>query len=110
MQDEFLSVKWKAKGLDQNCPCDAVSPAKDGFPPSTTAMVALIHHHTGDLVSSQETPPSRVNQPFINFCNKYPTSLLTLEITRRVYIIFLQLQASRSNIPGQPSRRDTESS
>lgn len=104
MQDEFLFVKWKAKGLDQNCPCDACNPAKDGFPPSTTAGTALIHHHTGDLVSTQETPLSRVNQPFINFCNKYPTSLLTLEIARRVYIIFLQLQASRSNIPGQPSQ------
>lgn len=71
-----------------------LNPAKDGFPPSTTAGTALIHHHTSDLVSTQETPPSRVNQPFINFCNKYPTSLLTLEIACRVYIIFLQLQAS----------------
>lgn len=104
MQDEFLFVKWKAKALDWNCPCDALSPAKDGFPPWTTAGTALIHHRTGDLVSTQETPLSCVNQPFINFCNKYPTSLLTLEITCRVYIIFLQLQASRSNIPGQPSR------
>lgn len=54
MQDEFLFVKWKAKGLDQNCPCDARNPAKDRFPPSTTAGTALIHHHTGDLVSTQE--------------------------------------------------------
>lgn len=110
MRDEFLFVKWETKGLDQKCPCDALSPAKDGFPPSTVTGTALIHHRTGDLVSTQETPPSCVKQPFINFCNKYPTSLLTLEIARRVYIIFLQLQASRSNIPGQPSRRDTESS
>ena len=53
MQDEFLFVKWEAKGLNQKCPCDALNPAEDGFPPSTTAGTALIHHHTGDLRSEE---------------------------------------------------------
>lgn len=57
--------------------------------------VAAIHHSIqSDSTCTRETPSSCVNQPFINFCSKFSTSLLTFEMAHRVYIIFLWLQES----------------
>ena len=64
----------------------------------------FIHHYAGDSVLTRRLLHHVRTQPFINFCNKYSTSLLTFEIAHHVYIIFLGLQESCSNIPGQPPR------
>lgn len=81
-----------------------------GRTPESPAWGALTPRHAGRLRSPAGGPSITRKQPLINFCNKYSTSLLTFEIACRVYIISLQLQASRQSPRAAVAARQRASS